>query len=343
MTTSAPGVSRAANRPFTAFDLDGSKKVAALLLAMGKPLASRVLKHFDADDIRAVIKTTSALGSVPRSILDQLVEEFAQSFAIGSDVQGSIGEAEQLLEGVVPAEQFEEIMSDVRGLSTQAIWMRLTELPENSVAQYLSKEHPQVAALVLSKTTPACAAAIIAQLPPTLRNEVMRRMLSIAHVMETPLQTLEETLREDLLAKVSRGKGPNIHARIADIINKLERQHMDEVLESLHQHRPKEAKIVRGLLFTFDDILKLSDVARTKLFDQVPPERTILALRGADPHLTSLILACVSSRSRRMIEQELASPGQIVAKEVVKARRAIADLALDMGERGLIEINSQEE
>lgn len=317
--------------------------MAALLLAMGKPLASRLLKYFDAEDMKIVVKTASTLGNVPRGMLDKLIEEFADSFAIGSDVRGSMSEAEQLLEGVVPAEQYEDIMADVRGLSNQAIWMRLTELPENSVAAYLAKEHPQVTALVLSKTTPQCAASIIGQLPIGLRNEVMRRMLSIGHVMDHPLEVLEETLREDLLAKVSRGKGPNIHARIADIINKLERQQMDEVLESLHQHRPKEAKLVRGLLFTFDDIVKLSDGARTKLFDQVPVERTILALKGADPHLVNLILASASSRSRRMIEQELQSSAPVIAKEVVRARRAIADLALDLGEKGVIEINATED
>jgi flagellar motor switch protein FliG len=44
-----------------------------------------------------------------------------------------------------------------------------------------------------------------------------------------------------------------------------------------------------------------------------------------------------------MIEQELATGRPALAKEVMKARRAIADLALEMIERGVIELSSQDE
>lgn len=323
--------------------LGGSEKVAALLLAMGKPLAAKVLRYFDEEEIKHVARSASDLGTVPKAIVDDLVKELIKGVATGSDLQGSAGEAEQLLSGVMTPEQVAEIMSDVRGASKEAVWPRLSKIPETPVAQYLAKEHPQVAALVLSKTSPGFAAAVMEQLPGELRNELMRRMLSIKHVMDGPLRTLENTINESLLSKVTRNTGPDIHARIADIINKMKREHVDEVFQSLNQYKPKEAKKVKALLFSFDDIIKLSQDARTKLFDQVPPERTIVALKGADPQLKDLILSSIASRSRRIIEQELQSSGPAVHKDVLKARRAIADLALEMGERGTIELNPGEE
>ena len=45
--------------------LNGPEKVAALLLAMGKPLASRLLKHFDQDELRQVTRSIADLGVVP--------------------------------------------------------------------------------------------------------------------------------------------------------------------------------------------------------------------------------------------------------------------------------------
>ena len=77
---------------------------------------------------------------------------------------------------------------------------------------------------------------------------------------------------------------------------------MEEVFASLNEYRPKEAEKVKGLLFTFEDIIKLRPEAVAKLFDQVPPERVILALFEADKGLTELILGALGSRSRRMIE-----------------------------------------
>src|SRR5262245_20468002 len=131
--------------------LTGAKKVAALLLSMDKRLASRLLKHFDEDDIKLIAQTATDLGTVTKPVLEELVEEFASNLKSGGDLMATADEVEQLLNGVVPPEQISEIMSQVRSKSLQSIWLRLGEVPENSLATYLTKEHPQIATLVLSR------------------------------------------------------------------------------------------------------------------------------------------------------------------------------------------------
>jgi flagellar motor switch protein FliG len=335
--------SSAVDAIFAPRKLSGREKVAALLLAMGKPLASRILKHFDEDEIKALAKSAAELGTVPRKMLDDLVTEFASGISTGSDLRGSIGEAEQLLTGVVSQEQLAEIMSDVRGDHTRAVWPRLSQMPEQPVSQFLSREHPQVAAFVLSKAAPALAASVLETLSADNRNELMRRMLTMKHVMEVPLKLLEVALNDELLRKAARNSGQDIHARIADIINRMKREHMDEVFEVLNEFRPKEAEKVKALLFTFDDLVKLTPEAIMRVFEQVPPERTILALKGADPKLTELILSSLGARSRRMIEQELLTGGAAAQRDVLKARRAVADLVLQLAERGQVDLHPGEE
>src|SRR5688572_24968594 len=114
-------------------------------------------------------------------------------------------------------------------------------------------------------------------MPTDQRDEVMRRMVSISNITATALRLLEMTLDDELLVAARRDTGHDIHARMADIINKMEREQMDSVLQSLFAHRPKEAEIVKGLLFTFEDIARITQEARLKLFDQVAPERLIVA------------------------------------------------------------------
>lgn len=314
-----------------------------MLLAMGKPLATRILKHFDEDEIKLLARSAAELGTVPRKMLDDLVAEFASGISTGSDLRGSIGEAEQLLTGVVPSDQLAEIMSDVRGDHTRGVWPRLSQMPEMPVSQFLSREHPQIAAFVLSRASPALAAAVLETLPSDTRNELMRRMLTMKHVMDVPLKLLESALNDELLRKAARNSGQDIHARIADIINRMKREHMDEVFDVLNEFRPKEAEKVKALLFTFDDLVKLTSDAVMKVFEQVPPERTILALKGADPKLTELILSSLGARSRRIIEQELQASGQPPQRDILKARRAIADLVLQLAERGQVDLHPGEE
>src|SRR5262245_28916597 len=122
--------------------ISGPKKVAALLLAMDRRLASRLLKHFDEDDIKLIAQTATDLGTVTKSDLDEIIEEFAKFIKSGGDLNATADEVEQLLHGVVPSEQISEIMAQVRSKSLQSIWLRLGEVPENSLSQYLAKEHP---------------------------------------------------------------------------------------------------------------------------------------------------------------------------------------------------------
>ncbi|WP_295555983.1 FliG C-terminal domain-containing protein [uncultured Hyphomicrobium sp.] len=331
------------SEPQEPLELSGPKKVAALLLSMDKKVASRILKHFDEDDIKLIAQTATDLGAVTKDTLDGLIEEFAQHLRTGGDLVATAHEVEALLAGVVPPEQIAEIMTQVRSKSLQSIWIKLGEVPELSTAQYLTKEHPQVSALVLSRTPPAYAAATLKMLPAPLRNEIMRRMLALKVVLERPIQLLEGAVKEELLYKSAKNTGPTIHARLADIINKMERRQMDEILTDLDQHRPKEAELVRSLLFTFDDLQRLSQPALVTLFDGVPADRTINALFGAEPRMIDLILEATPARARRMIEQELATGKKPSTKEVQKARRAIADAAMEMIEKGIIEIGNNEE
>jgi flagellar motor switch protein FliG len=85
--------------------LTGPKKVAALLLSMDRHVATRLLKHFDEDDIKLIAQTATDLGSVTKTTLDELIEEFAQSLRTGGDLLATADEVEALLSGVVPPEQ----------------------------------------------------------------------------------------------------------------------------------------------------------------------------------------------------------------------------------------------
>ncbi len=62
-------------------------------------------------------------------------------------------------------------------------------------------------------------------------------------------------------------------------------------------------------------------------------------VKEAPPEVIEAALGSVSARGRRMIEQELSGGAPATKKDIQKAQRRIADMVLDMADRGLIEIN----
>src|SRR5215216_2853635 len=215
--------------------LRATEKVAALLLAMGRELSGGVLKEFDPDEIRVVTRAAADLKPISGPELESIIEEFAQHFSMGPNVFGTVGELEKLLNGVLPPEQVSDIISEVLGNANKSIWERISSVSESLLANYLLKEHPQTAALILSRVKPACAARVMSQMPSEMRHDLMRRMLSLKPVVEEAMRVIEKTMHEDFMINFARNLASDTYPRMADIINKMERTQMEESLKDLSE------------------------------------------------------------------------------------------------------------
>ncbi|GGB53763.1 flagellar motor switch protein FliG [Roseibium aquae] len=323
--------------------LNGVERVAALLLSLGRTNSQRLLQHFDQEEIRMITVTAAQLGTVASQELDAIAEDFIEQFSNGVTLYGSAGEVEKMLNGVLPEDQLADIMSDVMGNSNRSIWDRLTTVSETIFASYLLKEHPQTAALILTKIKPSAAAKVLGQMNGKTRNSLVRRMLSIKPVVPEIMRDVEKTMHEDFMLNLSGNLEADSHARMADILNKMDRDHMEDALDNLNQVRPKTAELLKGLLFTFDDIIKLNARTRMAIFDQVPTDRIVLALKGTEQTFREVILSSLTSRARRIAEHELASGEPAAQRDVMEARSTITNLALEMAGRGEIELNAKQE
>ncbi len=320
----------------------GADKAATLLLAMGKPLAARLLKRFDHMELRQITRAAAQLGAVSTEALERLVEEFTENFTAGADLLGNASEAEQLLTGALPPEEAADILSDVLGSSNSSLWERLASTPEPAIAAYIEREHPQTAAFILAKLPAASAAKVIAQLPRDLRNELLMRMIGPGDVSVEAQRIVETTLQEDLLKSAARATGGDSRARIADIVNRLEPTDVEDVIQSITVTQPKDAAILKKMLFTFDDLVNLSNRARAVLFDNLQTETIVMALRGTEPAFRDAVLASMASRARRLVESELSNGASASQRDIAKARRTISDTVLRMAQRGEIEIGASE-
>ncbi|MEP3427759.1 MAG: flagellar motor switch protein FliG [Roseibium sp.] len=323
--------------------LNGVQRVAALLLSLGKTSSQKLLQHFDQEEIRMITVTAAQLGTVASEELDQLAEEFIQQFSTGTTLYGSANEVEKMLEGVLPEEQLADIMSDVLGNSNRSIWDRLTTVSETVFANYLLKEHPQTAALILTKIKPSAAAKVLGQINAKDRNQLVRRMLSIKSVVPEIMRDVEKTMHEDFMLNLSGTLEADSHARMADILNKMDRDHMEDALDNLNTVKPKTAELLKGLLFTFDDITNLNARTRMAIFDQIPTDRIVLSLKGTNAQFREVILSSLTSRARRIADHELAAGEPAAQRDVLEARSSITNLALEMAGRGEIELNPKQD
>lgn len=323
--------------------LQGPERVAALLLAMGKPLAERLLPHFEPAELREISRCAEALGRVPARELEAVIEEFANQFAQGMNLLVSTREFEDLLTGVILPEQAPDAAAEAASAVDPAIWQKISRLSETVLAEYLLEEHPQAVAVVLSQLDPAKAAKVMTELPAELRDEAMRRMLASQPPTELGLRVIASALQDDLLESADRNAGPDPHERLARIINNMDRGQTENFLQSLGDARPESAEILKGMLFSFDDLAELTPEARGAVLDKVAGDRLVLALKGTGTEFREAVLSALPARSRRVAESELGRNEAAPQRDVAEARREIVNLALELAGRGEIQLKGSSE
>ncbi|KAB2730129.1 flagellar motor switch protein FliG [Brucella intermedia] len=325
--------------------LTGPQKAAAILVAIGRPAAARLLKHFNAEDLRKLAGHARTLEPISPLDFEQLVKQFEDSFAEGAPVSEAAQRFEGLLRETLPQEEVDAVLEErvQPQLVQESVWVQLGRLPVESLQAYLTDQHPQIIAYIVSKLPSDLAARLFVVLPPQLRNAVVQRSLHIGNVAPAAAELLEDVLRRDLLGRSDSGPVKAHHGQIANIFNQLDRSEMEELMASLEDLNRDDLNRIKAKLFTFEDIERLSQRARLLLFDEVQTEQIATALRGADTRLQELVLSSLSTRGRRMVETELgAEQGNITAQNIADARRTIARIAIDLSERGIITLDAGE-
>ena len=321
--------------------LSGPEKVGILLLALGKAKAAQLLRRLDPDELRLLTRSSSRLRPVSSDEVEDLIEEFAQSFSGGMSFSGSADEVKNLLADVMSADEIAQYMRDQPD-DTQSVWEKLVPLRDNVLQSLIMKEHPQTIAVILSRIDSNVGARLLRSVEPEFRHSLLRRMLGLSGVSDVAMTAIENGLRDDLMATIVSAPNPETRRTIAGILNKLDGSQANEILKSIAATRPEDANELKSMLFSFADIANLKPRARGLILEKVPTEQVVLALNGSDPDLQEAVLSTLTSRVRRMVEAELEAAPPARQRDIDEARRGIVAVVLGLMARGEITLEDRD-
>ena len=228
--------------------------------------------------------------------------------------------------------------SALGGGESADVWQELARAPEHEVIAFLEAERPGTATYVLSKLDPPLAARIVGALPRERRNAALCGLVAPREVTPHVAKLVETAVRQFLNAPKAASGSAEGRSRIAGIINSLDPDAAEDVMRAIGEARPKDAAILKTMLFTFNDLPKLSERARALLFDRTSIDIVVMALRGTDTEFRNAVLSSMPSRGRRLVEGELSAGAPAPQRDIAKARKTIADIVLAMASRNEIEL-----
>src|SRR5258706_7510750 len=121
--------------------LKGSERAAVLLLALGQEHAATILKQLDEVEIRDISLAMARLGTISPHMIEELIIEFASRISAKNGLTGNIDATERLLVSLLPPDRANGIMNEIRGPAGRNMWEKLSNVPENVLANYLKNEY----------------------------------------------------------------------------------------------------------------------------------------------------------------------------------------------------------
>ncbi|MBI1619758.1 FliG C-terminal domain-containing protein [Aquamicrobium zhengzhouense] len=323
--------------------LTKAQKAAAVLVAMGKPSAGRLLRFFKHEELKALIEAARQLRTIPQSELENIVAEFEEEFTEGAGLLDSADQMDTIINESLSAEEISALMGwgkpSLMSQEALPIWPELAELSAERLHALIKEEHPQTIAMVFANLDSEPAANALLIFDKRERAEILKRMLAMTTVQPAAKQLVENQLRIRLTADGRSKDASTGQAKVASLLNELDKSVLDEIVSDLEATGIEGVDEVKARLFTFDDIVLLDIKSRITLFDGISAEAVTLALRDAPAELVEAVLSSLGARARRMIEAELSVPSDAATPaEVAAARKRISGMAISLAANGVIDL-----
>jgi flagellar motor switch protein FliG len=320
--------------------ITGVQKAAILMLALGAEHAGRLFTMMHEDEIRLLSSTMAQLGVVPSDTVENLCGDFVDNFGASGGILGSYENTESLLLNALPKDRVAQIMEEIRGPAGRTMWDKLGNVNEEILASYLKNEYPQTVSVVLSMIKPDHSARVLSILPDTFAMEVVMRMLRMESIQKDVLDGVEKILRAEFMSNLARASKHDAHERIAEIFNNFDRKSETRFLAGLEERNRESAEKVKALMFTFNDLQRLSPAAMQVLLRSIEKDKLPIALKGTTDAMKKLFLSQLSERAGKMLRDDMAALGPVKIKDVEDAQSSITAMAKELAAAGEIEISA---
>jgi flagellar motor switch protein FliG len=329
-----------ANKPD---DLAGIQSAAILLMSLGEQDAANLLKQLDAREVQKLGIAMAEIKEVSREQMTAVLDKFIGLADARANVAGGSQDfVRRVLTQAVGKQKTDMLLNRViTGQTGQGI-ESLKWMEAKAVAQIISGEHPQIAAIVLSHLEPEQSAAILPLLTEEMRTEVLMRIASLNEVPQTALTELDQ-----LVEKQANATPPSTLRRIggartvANILNAMERDKSGDELGKIEKTDVDMHQKIKDLLFIFDNLLDVDDRGIQALLREVGSDTLAVALRGAEPEVQERILKNMSKRAAEILKDDMEARGPVKLTDVEAAQKEIVVIAQRLAEEGTISLGGK--
>ena len=324
-------------------ELAGTQRAAILLMSLSEQDAANVLKQLDAREVQKLGVAMAELKQITREQMTAVLDTFIGTLDGTANVaSGSPDYVRRVLTQAVGKQKTDMLLDRVSTGQTGAGLEALRWMEAKAVAQIISAEHPQIAAIVLSHLEPEQSASVLPLLTEEMRTEVLMRIATLNEVPQSALTELDQLVEKQAnVAPPSPLRRIGGARTVADILNAMERDKSGEELGKIEKADTEMHQQIKDLLFVFDNLLDVDDRGIQALLREVGSDTLAVALRGAEPEVQEKILKNMSKRAAEILKDDMEARGPVKLADVEAAQKEIVTVAQRLADEGTISLGGK--
>lgn len=316
-------------------------RAAAIVVALGANEASEIYKHLREDEIEKLSLEVAKLEKLSPDDLQDIVEDF-YGLCVTQKViaEGGVIYAKDILEKAFGPQQASSYMDRISHAMQVRAFEFVRKANYKNLMMMLQNEHPQTIAFVLSYAKAEQASKIVAELPKSIQLDVVRRIATLESVSPDIVAIVESVLEHRFSSVVTVDMteigGVNY---VAEIMNNTDRTTEKHIFDELEKTDPALSDNIRKLMFVFEDITKLDDMAVQRVLREVDGQDLAVAIKGSNEEVKSILLNNISARAREGILEDIKYLRNVRMKDVEEAQSKIVNIIRSLEDTGEIVIS----
>jgi flagellar motor switch protein FliG len=319
--------------------LDGPQKAAIALLSLDEEVATQVLSKMAEPDVRRLVEAVEHLDEIGSDVIAGVLEDLERGISSPLAIvrTGGTKYVRKLANAAFGSERAQKLFGAVHPPTDPLQLLRTARV--NAIAQLLTEEHPQIAAVVLTQLPAGVAAKVLALMPADTAADLTGRISELEEVPEHAVAEASESLVRALelaggLATSDARAMFDGLAFSAAIVNEMSSESGDELLGKLAERDEAVASRIREALFTFEDLQRIPARELGNLMRAVQSESLVTALQTATVELREHLLSALSQRAAATLRDDLSSAAPRRLSEVEAAQREVIEAAMKLAAEG---------
>jgi len=327
-------------------EVNGIKKAAILMISLGPETSAEIMKMLPDSYIQQISYEIANIEYVKPEERESIINEFMDMAQAREYIlDGGIDYAKDLLNKALGPQRAKEVIDMLNQIQLREKPFDIARKADTAqLTTLLLNEHPQTVALILTYIQPEKAANVLAEFPEEEQVEIAERIGTMSGTTPAIIERIEKVIESKFSSFIDNDTetvgGVNT---LVEILNVVGRSTEKTIVGKLEEIQPELADEIKASLFTFEDIITLSNSDVQKVLRDVEHDDLVMALKGVSDSLREFIFGNVSSRAADSLREDIDFLGPARLSAVEEAQQKIVSVIRRLDDQGEIYIRRGEQ